>query len=43
MIGLTLILEGFDMHVNKAFVYVSVLFSLFVEFLNIRFRKSEAV
>lgn len=40
MIGLTLILEGFDMHVNKAFVYISVLFSLFVEFLNIRFRKS---
>ncbi|MCW5907951.1 MAG: TerC family protein [Chitinophagales bacterium] len=38
MIGLTLILEGFEAHVNKAFVYVSVIFSLFVEFLNIRFR-----
>lgn len=41
MIGLTLILEGFEAHVNKAFVYVSVLFSLFVEFLNIRFRKGQ--
>jgi predicted tellurium resistance membrane protein TerC len=39
MIGLTLVLEGFEAHVNKAFVYISVLFSLFVEFLNIRFRK----
>ncbi len=41
MIGLTLVLEGFEAHVNKAFVYISVLFSLFVEFLNIRFRKQE--
>lgn len=40
MIGLTLILEGFEAHVNKAFVYISVLFSLGVEFLNIRFRNS---
>jgi predicted tellurium resistance membrane protein TerC len=38
MIGLTLILEGFGVHVNKAFVYVAVLFSLTVELLNIRFR-----
>jgi len=38
MIGLTLIIEGFGVHVNKAFVYVAVAFSLFVEFLNIRFR-----
>lgn len=39
MIGLTLILEGFGVHVNKAFVYVAVLFSLTVEMLNLRFRK----
>jgi predicted tellurium resistance membrane protein TerC len=39
MIGLTLILEGCGVHVNKAFVYVAVLFSLSVEMLNIRFRK----
>lgn len=40
MIGLTLILEGFEAHVNKAFVYVAVFFSLSVEMLNIRFRKT---
>jgi predicted tellurium resistance membrane protein TerC len=38
MIGLTLILEGFEVHVNKAFVYIAVLFSLTVEMLNIRLR-----
>ena len=40
MIGLTLILEGFEVHVNKAFVYVAVLFSLAVEALNIKLRKN---
>lgn len=39
MIGLTLILEGFEVHINKGFVYSAVLFSLIVEMLNIRFRK----
>lgn len=39
MIGLTLILEAMGVHINKAFVYVAVAFSLGVEFLNIRFRK----
>jgi predicted tellurium resistance membrane protein TerC len=39
LIGLTLILEGFGMHVNKGFVYVAVLFSLTVELINIRLRK----
>lgn len=39
MIGLTLILEALGVHINKAFVYVAVAFSLGVEFLNIRFRK----
>jgi predicted tellurium resistance membrane protein TerC len=39
LIGLTLILEGFGMHVNKGFVYVAVLFSLVVELINIRLRK----
>ncbi len=42
MIGLTLILEGCGVHVNKAFVYVAVLFSLSVEMLNIRFRKKNS-
>ena len=39
LIGFTLILEGFDVHINKAFVYIAVLFSLTVELLNIRLRK----
>lgn len=39
LIGFTLILEGLDVHINKAFVYVAVLFSLTVELINIRIRK----
>ncbi|MDW8419975.1 MAG: TerC family protein [Chitinophagales bacterium] len=39
MIGFTLVIEGFDVHISKAFVYVAVAFSLTVEALNIRFRK----
>lgn len=42
MIGLTLVAEGFGVHINKAFVYISVIFSLGVEFLNIRMRKKGA-
>lgn len=38
MIGVTLIMEGLDFHIDKKIVYVSVLFSLTVELLNIRFR-----
>lgn len=39
LIGFTLIMEGLDIHINKGFVYVAVLFSLIVEFINIRMRK----
>ncbi len=39
LIGFTLIMEGLDIHINKGFVYVAVLFSLVVEFINIRMRK----
>ncbi|HWB62066.1 MAG TPA: hypothetical protein VG603_01055 [Chitinophagales bacterium] len=39
MIGLTLMLEGFGVHVNKGLIYGAVLFSLVVEALNIRFRR----
>lgn len=38
MIGVTLIMEGLDFEIDKKIVYVSVLFSLTVELLNIRFR-----
>jgi predicted tellurium resistance membrane protein TerC len=39
LIGFTLTLEGFDVHINKGFIYVAVLFSLVVEFINIKMRK----
>lgn len=39
MIGLTLIIEGFDGHVPKGYVYFAMGFSVFVELLNIRSRK----
>lgn len=44
MIGFTLIIEGFDHHVPKGYVYFAMAFSMFVEMLNIRMKKkSEAV
>ncbi len=39
LIGFMLVLEGLAIHVNKAFIYVAVLFSLSVELLNIRIRR----
>ena len=39
MIGLVLILDSFHQHVDKAFIYSAIAFSLFVEALNIRMRK----
>lgn len=39
LIGFTLILEGLNIHINKAFIYVAVLFSLSVELINIRLRR----
>lgn len=40
LIGLTLIVEGFDQHVPKGYVYVAMAFSVFVELLNLKLRKS---
>lgn len=39
MIGTLLILDGFHVHVPKGYIYFSLAFSLFVEFLNQKFRK----
>ncbi|WP_151447838.1 TerC family protein [Lacisediminimonas profundi] len=41
-IGVMLIAEGFDHHVPKGYVYSAMAFSLVVEMLNIRMRKSTA-
>lgn len=41
MIGCMLIVEAFEMHVPKGYIYFSMAFSLFVEMLNIRLRKKQ--
>lgn len=38
MIGLTLVAEGFDVHVPKGYIYFAMAFSVAVELLNIRVR-----
>ena len=42
LIGLTLIVEAFDVHVPKGYIYFAMGFSVFVEFLNMRLRKRSA-
>lgn len=39
MIGLTLLVEGFDVHVPKGYIYFAMAFSVVVEVLNIQIRK----
>jgi predicted tellurium resistance membrane protein TerC len=39
MIGLTLVVEGFDVHVPKGYIYFAMAFSMIVEILNIKLRK----
>lgn len=38
MVGLTLIVEGFDVHVPKGYIYFAMAFSMAVEMLNLRLR-----
>lgn len=40
-IGVLLVAESFDIHVNKAYVYVAMAFSLMVELLNLQMRKNQ--
>jgi len=42
LIGVMLAAEGMGSHVNKGYIYTAMAFSLFVEVLNIRFRKVHA-
>ena len=42
LIGLALILEGFDQHIPKGYIYFAMGFSVFVELLNIRVRLRRA-
>lgn len=39
LIGMMLLMEGVGMHVNKGYIYSAMGFSLFVELLNLRYRK----
>ena len=42
LVGVTLIVEGFDVHVPKGYIYFAMAFSVMVEMLNIRMRKKAA-
>ncbi len=42
IVGVTLIMEGFDVHVPKGYIYFAMAFSLAVEMINIRMRKKLA-
>lgn len=42
LIGVMLVLEGIDVHIPKFAIYAAIFFSLFVEFLNIKVRKTAA-
>lgn len=42
LVGVTLMVEGFDIHVPKGYIYFSMAFSVGVEMLNIRMRKRMA-
>ena len=39
LVGVTLMVEGFDIHVPKGYIYFAMAFSVSVEMLNIRMRK----
>ena len=43
LIGLSLLLEGFDHHIPKGYIYFAMGFSVFVEMINLRVRKSRPV
>jgi len=38
LIGLSLLLEGFDFHIPKGYIYFAMAFSVFVEMINLRVR-----
>ena len=43
LIGMTLILEGFEVHVPKGYIYFAMAFSFFVEMLNMRLRRRDPI
>ena len=43
LIGMSLLLEGFDNHIRKGYIYFAMGFSVFVEMINLRIRKPAPV
>jgi len=43
LIGVALIAEGLDQHIPKGYIYFAMAFSVFVEMLNLRIRRHEAI
>ncbi len=43
LVGVTLMVEGFDVHVPKGYIYFSMAFSVTVEMLNIRMRRKRGI
>ncbi|CAN5687983.1 TerC family protein [soil metagenome] len=43
LIGMSLLLEGFDNHIPKGYIYFAMGFSVFVEMINLRLRKAAPV
>jgi predicted tellurium resistance membrane protein TerC len=43
LIGFSLVVEGLHQHIPKGYIYFAMGFSIFVEFLNLRMRKKEAL
>ena len=41
MVGVTLMVEGFGVHVPKGYIYFAMAFSVAVEMLNLRMRKNQ--
>jgi predicted tellurium resistance membrane protein TerC len=42
LIGMTLIAEGLHRHIPKGYIYFAMAFSVFVEMINLRLRKSKS-
>jgi predicted tellurium resistance membrane protein TerC len=41
LVGVTLMVEGFDVHVPKGYIYFAMAFSVAVEMINLRLRKKQ--
>ena len=42
LVGMTLVIEGLDVHIPKGYIYFAMAFSVAVEMLNLRMKKNKA-